>query len=84
MSHCVYTKGGVERGWGKNDEVRYDLFPSPTLPSDRSLGRSGDGNPPHHFGSPALTDAPPIYFPFTDKYLYAGSNDVEFIGQALW
>jgi hypothetical protein len=84
----------VERGWGTHDEVRYDLFPSRTSPSDRSLRHSGGGNPSHHFGSPALTGSgavrPPranslrIYFHFTDKNLYAGSNDVEFIGQALW
>jgi hypothetical protein len=84
----------VERGWGhKDDEVRCDPFPSPTSPSDRSLRRSGGGNLPHHFGYPALTgsgavraprtNAPRIYFYFTDKYLYAGSNDVKFIGQAL-
>jgi hypothetical protein len=40
---------------GTYDEVRCDLSPSPTSPSDRSLRRSGGGNPPHHFGSPALT-----------------------------
>jgi hypothetical protein len=56
--------------------------------------RSSGGNPPHHFGSPSLigsgavhpprANAPRIYFHFTDKNLYADSNDVEFIGQALW
>jgi hypothetical protein len=55
---------------------------------------SDGGSPPHHFGSPALTgsggvhpprtNVPWIYFHFTNKNLYAGSNDVEFIGQALW
>jgi hypothetical protein len=58
------------------------------------LRRSSGGNPPHHFGYPALTgssvvraprtDAPRIYFYFTDENLYSGSNDVEFVGQALW
>jgi hypothetical protein len=50
---CVYKRWrGVG---GTNDEVRCDLSPSPTSPSDRSLRRSSGGNPPHHFGSPALT-----------------------------
>jgi hypothetical protein len=40
---------------GTYDEVRCDLSPSPTSPSDWSLRRSGGGNPPHHFGSPVLT-----------------------------
>jgi hypothetical protein len=33
---------------------------------------------------PPRGNAPQIYFHFTDKNLYAGSNDVEFIGQTLW
>jgi hypothetical protein len=93
LSRYAYTK--MWRGVGGTyDVVRCDLFSSPTSPSHRSLRRSGGGNPPHHFGSPALTgsgvvrppraNAPRIYFHFTDKNLYAGSNDVEFIGQALW
>jgi hypothetical protein len=40
---------------GTHDEVRCDLTLSPTSPSDRSLRCSGGRNPPHHFGSPALT-----------------------------
>jgi hypothetical protein len=32
---------------------------------------------------PPRANAPRIYFYFTEKYLYVGSNDVEFIGQAL-
>jgi hypothetical protein len=93
LSRCAYTKRWRGAG-GTDDEVRCDLFPSPTSPSHRSLRRSGGGNPPYHFGSPALTgsgvvrppraNAPRIYFHFTDKNLYAGSNDVEFIEQALW
>jgi hypothetical protein len=92
LSHCAYTKGG-EGLRDRDDGVRCDPFPSPTSPSDRSLRRSGGGNLPHHFRYPALTrssdvrapqtDAPRIYFHFTDKYHYAGSNDVKFIGQAL-
>jgi hypothetical protein len=54
LSRCAYTK--MWRGVGGTyDVVRCDLFPSPTSPSHRSLRRSGGGNPPHHFGSPALT-----------------------------
>jgi hypothetical protein len=33
---------------------------------------------------PPQANAPRIYFHFTDKYLYAGFNDVEFIRQVLW
>jgi hypothetical protein len=60
----------------------------------RSLRRSSGGIPPHRFGYPVFTGSgavrapttvvPQICFYFTDKNLYAGSNDVEFIGQALW
>jgi hypothetical protein len=32
---------------------------------------------------PPRANAPQIYFHFTDKNLYVGSNDVEFIGQAF-
>jgi hypothetical protein len=28
--------------------------------------------------------SPRICYYFTDEYLYAGSNDIEFVGQALW
>jgi hypothetical protein len=92
VGRCAYIKGGEGLG-DRDDGVRCDSFPSPTSSSDRSLRRSDDGNPPHHFGYPALTgfsvvhalrtDAPRIYFHFTDKYHYAGSNNVKFIGQAL-
>jgi hypothetical protein len=94
----IYVALRVYKRWrgagGINDEVRCDLSSSPTSPSDRSLRRGGGENPPHHFGSLPLTgsgavsssraNAPRIYFHFTDKYLYAGSNDVKFIGQTLW
>jgi hypothetical protein len=88
----VYTKGGEGLGIEMTEFVVI-LLP-PTLLSDRSLRRSSGGNPPHHFGYPVstgssavrapTTDAPRIYFYFTDENLYASSNDVEFIGQALW
>jgi hypothetical protein len=92
LSHCAYTKCG--KGLGAHKTKFAMTYLSLSQPSDRSLRRSGGGNPPHHFGSPALTgsgavrppraNAPRIYFHFTNKYLYAGSNDVEFIGKALW
>jgi hypothetical protein len=92
-SRCAYTKGGEGLRDG-DDRVRWDPFSLSHITLDRSLRGSSGGIPPHRFrnlvftGSGAVraptTVAPRICFYFTDKNIYAGSNDVEFIGQALW
>jgi hypothetical protein len=81
-----------------NDEVHRDLTLSPTSLSGSitkaQRQRESSTLQRYCFGSSVLTgsgavhlpraNVSQIYFHFTNENLYAGSNDVEFIGQALW
>jgi hypothetical protein len=87
-----------KRAGGTDGEVHCDITFSPTSlyePITKAQRRWESSTPRCHCsGSPALTefdvvhlplaDASQIYFHFTNKNLYVGSNDIELIGQALW
>jgi hypothetical protein len=83
---------------GTDDEVHRDVTLSPTSLSGpitkAHRWRESSTLQPYYFGSPVLTGSGAVHLPrandsricfhFTNENLYAGSNDDEFVGQALW
>jgi hypothetical protein len=87
-----------KRAKGTDYEVYRDLTLSPTSlsrPITKAQQQREASTPQRYcFGSLALTGSGAVHLPrantsricfhFTNENLYAGSNDVELIGQALW
>jgi hypothetical protein len=81
-----------------DDEVHRDLTLSPTSlsgPITKVQQRRKASTPQRYCsGSPVLTGSGVVHLPrvntswicfhFTNENLYAGSDDVELVGQALW